>query len=130
MCFRGRNGRLQVWLDALEASNYSRLPVKQTEMQHKSARTGKRLVLILLAACLCAAVAWGVYRKQRGGPAGRGSSAEAVDSGLISAVVTDEETCLTLGSRMAALSKGLLDLKLPAPGAEGVFAPSVTVSDV
>src|SRR5438034_7796335 len=52
------------------------------------------------------------------------------DARRISALVTAEETLLTLSPKMSALSKGLLDLRLPGPGAEAVFAPSVNVSDV
>src|SRR5688572_5767304 len=52
------------------------------------------------------------------------------DDAVVSALVTAEETCLSLAPRMNALSKGLLNLRLPGPGTEGVFAPSVTVSDI
>ncbi len=54
------------------------------------------------------------------------------DAAMISALVTSEETYLTLSPKMSALSKGLLNLRLPGPGAEAeaVFAPSVNVSDV
>src|SRR5262245_13019756 len=54
------------------------------------------------------------------------------DSAIISALVTSEETCLKLNPKLGALSKGLLNLRLPGPGteAETVFAPSVTVSDL
>ena len=51
------------------------------------------------------------------------------DGAMISAVVTAEETCLTLSPKMSALSKGLLNLRLPGPGTETAFAPSVNVSD-
>src|SRR5207249_4754489 len=47
-----------------------------------------------------------------------------------SALVRAEETCLALGPKMSVLSKGLLDLHLPGPGAEMVFGPEVSVSDV
>src|SRR5438876_3091437 len=54
------------------------------------------------------------------------------DAAVISALVTAEETYLKLSPKMSALSKGLLNLRLPGPGAEaeGVFATSVSVSDV
>lgn len=49
---------------------------------------------------------------------------------MVSALVTAEETCMSLAPKMTALSRGLLDLRLPAPGAEPIFAPSVNVSDL
>lgn len=71
------------------------------------------LVLIALITSAC----------KKDSPAGR-------DDSVISALVTAEETCLSLGARMRPLSKGLLTLRLPAPGTETVFASSVTVSDL
>jgi hypothetical protein len=56
--------------------------------------------------------------------------AAAKDAVVISTLVTAEETCLTLSPKMSALSKGLLNLRLPGPGTETVFAPSVNVSDI
>jgi hypothetical protein len=54
------------------------------------------------------------------------------DAAVISALVTAEETYLTLSPKMNGLSKGLLNLRLPGPGveAEAVFAPLVRVSDL
>src|SRR5438477_634322 len=52
------------------------------------------------------------------------------DAAVISALVTDEETYLTLSPKVSALSKGLLDLRLPGPETDAVFAPSVSVSDI
>jgi hypothetical protein len=54
------------------------------------------------------------------------------DAAVISALVTAEETYLKLSPKMNALSQGLLNLRLPGPGAEpeAVFASSVIVSDV
>lgn len=52
------------------------------------------------------------------------------DAAVVRALVTAEETTLKLNPKMNALSKGLLDLRLPAPGTETVFASSVTVSEV
>ncbi|MBI4324294.1 MAG: VCBS repeat-containing protein [Chloroflexi bacterium] len=52
------------------------------------------------------------------------------DAAVISALVTAEETNLKLSPKMSALSRGLLNLRLPGLGAEAVFAPSVSVSDV
>lgn len=54
------------------------------------------------------------------------------DAAIISALVTSEETCLMLSPKLSTLSKGLLNLRLPGPGAEpeAVFAPSLTVSDL
>src|SRR5205823_6235382 len=40
------------------------------------------------------------------------------DASVISALVTAEETLLTLSPKMGALSMGLLDLRLPGPAAE------------
>jgi hypothetical protein len=52
------------------------------------------------------------------------------DAALISSLVVSEETSLMLSPKMSALSKGLLNLRLPGPGTETVFAPSVSVSDL
>lgn len=52
------------------------------------------------------------------------------DATVISALVTDEETQLTLSPKMAVLSKGLLNLRLPSLGVEGIFAPSASVIDL
>jgi hypothetical protein len=52
------------------------------------------------------------------------------DAAVIRALVSAEETALKLNAKMNALSKGLLNLRLPAPGTERVFAPSVSVSDL
>ncbi len=56
----------------------------------------------------------------------------ANDASVISALVTAEETYLTLSPKMSVLSQGLLDLRLPGPSAEAgaVFAPSVSLSDL
>lgn len=62
--------------------------------------------------------------------AARRDKTAIADDAVVSALVTAEETCLALSPKMSVLSKGLLDLHLPAPGAETVFAPSVSVSDV
>jgi ASPIC/UnbV protein/VCBS repeat protein len=52
------------------------------------------------------------------------------DDAVISALVTAEETCLILSPKMRALSKGLLELRLPGSGTGAVFAASVSVSDI
>jgi hypothetical protein len=54
------------------------------------------------------------------------------DAAVVSALVTSEETYLALSPKLSALSKGLLNLRLPGPGTEtaAVFAPSVKVSDL
>lgn len=52
------------------------------------------------------------------------------DAARISALVTSEETCLALSPKLSALSQGLLNLRLPGPGTEKVFAPSVGVTDL
>jgi len=52
------------------------------------------------------------------------------DATVIRTLVTAEETCLALSPKMQALSKGLVNLRLPEPGTESVFAPSVSVSDL
>jgi hypothetical protein len=53
-----------------------------------------------------------------------------VDAPMIRALVSAEETTLKLNPKMTALSKGLLNLRLPGSGTETVFAPLVSVSDV
>src|SRR5256885_3558122 len=92
-------------------------------------------VLLLLA------LVFPVWKKveQRPHPVAAGVDAAATgekaapvtdDAAVISALVTDEETYLTLSPKMSALSKGLLNLRLPGPGAQEVFAASVSVSDI
>lgn len=54
----------------------------------------------------------------------------AKDAAVVSAMVTAEETYLALSPKLSALSKGLLNLSLPGPGAESVFASSVSISDL
>ena len=92
-------------------------------------------------ALLLLALVFPVWKKleQRPHPVAAGVNAAATgakaapvtdDAAVISALVTDEETYLTLSPKMTALSKGLLDLRLPGPGADAVFAASVSVSDI
>lgn len=54
------------------------------------------------------------------------------DDALVRDLVTAEETGLVLTRRLAVLSRGLLGLRLPGPGAEaaGVFAPMVNLVDL
>src|SRR5262249_51972918 len=59
-----------------------------------------------------------------------GTNSVADDSSVISALVTGEETLLKLTPKMSALSKGVLDLRLPGQAAETIFAPSASVTDV
>ncbi|HEV8543154.1 MAG TPA: CRTAC1 family protein, partial [Verrucomicrobiae bacterium] len=54
----------------------------------------------------------------------------AGDDAVVSALVAAEETYLALAPKMNVLSKGLMDLRLPGPGEESVFAPSVVVFDL
>ena len=69
-------------------------------------------------------------RKAEVGQGAAPGDAASEDAAVISALVTAEETYLTLSPKMSALSKGLLNLRLPGPGAEAVFAPSVSVRDI
>jgi hypothetical protein len=57
---------------------------------------------------------------------------EKQDATVISGLVAAEETKLTLDREMAALSKGLLDLRLPGPrtDSEGVFGAPVSIRDL
>ena len=109
--------------------------MKQTITQPKPAKTRrssgtKKAFAFLFVACACAAALFGFYRSRHKTLTNAERPAATTDSALISAVVTDEETCLRLAPKMAALSKGLLDLHLPAQDAGSIFAPSVTVADV
>lgn len=54
----------------------------------------------------------------------------ANDAEVISALVSSEETYLVLSQKAQALSRGLLNLRLPGIGAESIFAPSVKVTDL
>lgn len=60
----------------------------------------------------------------------RDSIAVRKDAEAISALVTAEETILALTPKMGALSKGLLDLRLPGPAEQFLFAERVSVKDV
>src|SRR3954463_1443117 len=85
-------------------------------------------VLLLLALVF---PAWKIVNQWRTRAAVHGNVAVGGDdAAVIRALVTAEETDLRLSPKMSALSKGLLNLRLPGPGTESVFAPSVTVSDV
>jgi hypothetical protein len=69
--------------------------------------------------------------RKTGDPAtGQAGGSPAGDAAVIRALVTAEETYLALGPKMSALSKGLLHLQLPGPGAESLFSPSVVVTDL
>jgi hypothetical protein len=89
---------------------------------------------ILLRALLLLALVFPGCKKadRRDENAAIGEDMAVKDAALISALVTSEETSLTLSPKMSALSKGLLNLRLPGPevDAQAVFAPSVRVSDV
>jgi len=54
------------------------------------------------------------------------------DDAVVSALVRDEETCLTLAGKMNSLSKGLMGLRLPTSVGAGaaVFGDEVTVTDL
>jgi len=99
-------------------------------------RTLARVLLLL-------AVVFSVWKKVDSGPhgvaapvkaatTGEKAAATADDAAVISALVTAEETYLTLSPKMSALSMGLLNLRLPGPETEAaaVFAPSVSISDI
>ena len=60
------------------------------------------------------------------------STSEKRDGAVIRALVAAEETYLNLSPKMNALSKGLLDLRLPGPtaDAESVFSTTVTTVDL
>jgi hypothetical protein len=93
-------------------------------------------VLVLLALVFPAweeVEQWRVRKTARpGAPVVREGPAPTADddAAVIRALVAAEETQLKLNPKMSALSMGLLDLRLPAPGTEAIFAPSVSVSDV
>ncbi|MEO8350220.1 MAG: CRTAC1 family protein [Chthoniobacteraceae bacterium] len=89
---------------------------------------------VLLRLLLLLALAFPVWKKfdrlrdLAGVPAN--GAAIGDDAAVISALVASEETALKLNSKMSELSKGLLELRLPGPEAQNVFASSVTVSDL
>jgi len=62
--------------------------------------------------------------------AGEKPQSNANDAAVISALVASEETSLALAPKMKELSKGLLNLRLPGPGQNAVFATSVTITDL
>ncbi len=95
--------------------------------------SGRRQPAVLrVILCLALVVpAWKEFsRWSSGGTGSGGTFFTGDDAAVVSALVTAEETCLTLSPKMSALSKSLLNLRLPGAGAETVFAPSVEVSDV
>lgn len=68
--------------------------------------------------------AWKKVWLYRDGVTGR------ADAEAISALVTAEETILELTPRLGALSKGLLNLRLPVPAEQSLFASKVAVKDL
>lgn len=92
---------------------------------------GRRQPALLRVLLLLALVfpAWKKVDRWRHRVAGR-ENAASNDAMVISALVTAEETYLTLSPKMSVLSQGLLNLRLPGQEAEKVFAPSVSVSDL
>ena len=71
----------------------------------------------------------GAVRAEAPGRHEKEASAEG-DASMIRALVAGEETTLRLNPKMSALSKDLLNLRLPGPATEAFFAPAVTVSDI
>ncbi len=57
-------------------------------------------------------------------------SAPASDDAVVSALVTAEETYLALVPKMDGLSRDLMNLRLPGPGAASIFAAAVSVTDL
>ncbi|HXI50978.1 MAG TPA: CRTAC1 family protein, partial [Candidatus Saccharimonadales bacterium] len=118
--------------------------MKQTKPPAKPAESGRsprtKAFFLLFVALLLLALAVPAWRLVRRSPGGSVDSAASTspgkksapkdDAAVISDLVRNEETCLALSPKMNALSKGLLDLHLPGPGTETVFAPAVTVSDL
>ena len=62
--------------------------------------------------------------------AGNRVPAKSEDSAIVGTLVTSEETDLALRVKMAALSEGLLNLRLPGPDMTAIFAPAVVVRDL
>ena len=58
------------------------------------------------------------------------NSPKSEDGTIVGALVTSEETDLALRVKMAALSEGLLNLRLPGPDMTAIFAPAVVVRDL
>jgi hypothetical protein len=89
---------------------------------------------LLLRALLLLALAFPAWKKidrwRHRVASGQNAAVSTEDARVISALVAGEETYLALSPKMSALSNGLLNLRLPDPAAEAVFAPSVSVSDV
>jgi hypothetical protein len=90
------------------------------------------LLLLALAIPACKKTDPPDEKATQGDKAGIGEDAAVKDATIISALVTSEETSLMLSPKMSALSKSLLNLRLPGRGgeAEAVFAPSVSVLDL
>ncbi len=86
----------------------------------KQARTWQRWGLVILLAV----PGWRVWKVQE---AKRIAQADAT---AIRRLVDAEETLLALTPRLGEASKGLLDLRLPAPGTKPLFAEAVTVRDL
>ena len=83
--------------------------------------------LLLLALSLVVPV-WKKMDRRPGSAAISPEVAAIRDAAVISALVRSEETSLALSSKMSALSRGLLNLRLP--GVDAVFASSVSVTDL
>ena len=52
------------------------------------------------------------------------------DDAVVRTLVREEETYLALAPKMKALSESIMDLRLPGPRANSVFAPNVVLSDL
>lgn len=83
----------------------------------------------LAAGFLCLPFSTGFAAERAVADKNRSNSA-LEDTARISALVATEETDLRLSLKMANLSRGLLNLRLPAPGADSIFGPSVRVLDI
>jgi hypothetical protein len=106
--------------------NYFRAPLKPYAQVPTGQSTGRKAIGLLLALAFLSTRDDWPCRVAAAEP----TTVASRDAAVISDLVTSEETCLMLAPKMSMLSMGLLNLRLPGPGAELVFASSVNVSDI
>src|SRR5688572_6855634 len=101
----------------------------QTRTQTAFRLIGSPTSVLVLVALLLA----GCERSQGPAPVtGKDNATTSLtgDDAVVSVLVRNEETCLALSGRMMVLSKGLMELRLPASAGASVFSDEVTVTDL
>src|SRR5262245_31269946 len=98
--------------------------MSRMQVPNASPTRPKGFAFLFAKACVLALVLPACKEGDRSPDRTASTNRTADDASVISGLVTAEETYLKLAPRMNALSKGLLDLRLPGPGTEVIFAPA------